>query len=127
MGGEVVGGRGVDADRESHLRPEPLDLLRLGGLLRVAGRQDDQCPLDACSSRAGHNGIQISGKGFICQMAVAVYHLLLALGPHPQRELTLMPRLGVAWPRFGMAAGAEKAVPAAVTAPWFRVVVAHRT
>src|SRR3989475_12953713 len=30
----------------------------------------------------------------------------LALGPHPQRELTLMPRLGLTRPRLGMAAGA---------------------
>jgi len=30
----------------------------------------------------------------------------LALGPHPQRELTLMPRLGFSWPRLGIAAGA---------------------
>src|SRR5258706_6446387 len=30
----------------------------------------------------------------------------IALGPHPQRVLTLMPRLGVARPRLGMAAGA---------------------
>ena len=30
----------------------------------------------------------------------------LAVGPHPQRELTLMPRLGFACPRLGMAAGA---------------------
>ena len=30
----------------------------------------------------------------------------MALGPHPQRELTLMPRLGFTWPRLGMAAGA---------------------
>src|SRR3989475_8412170 len=30
----------------------------------------------------------------------------LALGPHPQRELTQMPRLGFACPRLGMAAGA---------------------
>jgi len=32
----------------------------------------------------------------------------LALGPHPQRELTLMPRLGFARPRLGMAAGANQ-------------------
>ena len=32
--------------------------------------------------------------------------LALALGPHPQRELTLMPRLGFTCPRLGMAAGA---------------------
>src|SRR6185436_11860633 len=30
----------------------------------------------------------------------------LALGPHPQRELTLTPRLGFACPRLGVAAGA---------------------
>src|SRR2546428_490875 len=30
----------------------------------------------------------------------------LAPGPHPRRELTLMPRLGFARPRLGMAAGA---------------------
>ena len=30
----------------------------------------------------------------------------LALGPHPQRDLTLTPRLGFAWPRLGVAAGA---------------------
>ena len=35
-----------------------------------------------------------------------VYITSLALGPHPQRELTLMPRLGDAWPRLGIAAGA---------------------
>src|SRR5437867_9440990 len=34
-------------------------------------------------------------------------HYSLALGPHPQRELTLMPRLGFPCPRFGMAAGAS--------------------
>ena len=32
--------------------------------------------------------------------------LSLALGPHPQRELTPMPRLGSPCPRLGMAAGA---------------------
>ena len=32
--------------------------------------------------------------------------LALALGPHPQRELTLIPRLGFPCPRLGMAAGA---------------------
>src|SRR6267143_404220 len=31
---------------------------------------------------------------------------LLAAGPHPRRELTLMPRLGFPCPRLGMAAGA---------------------
>jgi len=31
---------------------------------------------------------------------------LLAPGPHPRRELTLMPRFGFACPRLGMAAGA---------------------
>jgi hypothetical protein len=30
----------------------------------------------------------------------------IALGPHPQRELTLMPRLGFPCPQLGMAAGA---------------------
>jgi len=30
----------------------------------------------------------------------------LALGPHPQRELTLTPSRGVAWPRLSVAAGA---------------------
>jgi hypothetical protein len=30
----------------------------------------------------------------------------LAPGPHPRRELTLMPRLGFPCPRLGMAAGA---------------------
>src|SRR5437773_11210858 len=30
----------------------------------------------------------------------------LALGPHPQRELTLMLRRGVAWPQRSVAAGA---------------------
>ena len=33
----------------------------------------------------------------------------MAPGPHPRRELTLMPRLGFAWPRLGMAAGAHAA------------------
>src|SRR5207247_6520517 len=32
--------------------------------------------------------------------------LSLAPGPHPRRELTLMPRLGFPCPRLGMAAGA---------------------
>ena len=31
----------------------------------------------------------------------------MALGPHPQRELTPMPRLGFTCPRLGMAAGAD--------------------
>ena len=30
----------------------------------------------------------------------------MALGPHPQRELTLTPRRGVTWPRRSVAAGA---------------------
>src|SRR5437879_4964713 len=30
----------------------------------------------------------------------------LALGPHPQRALTLMPRSGFAWPSLDIAAGA---------------------
>src|SRR5262245_18831892 len=30
----------------------------------------------------------------------------MAPGPHPRRELTLMPRLGSPYPRLGMAAGA---------------------
>ena len=34
----------------------------------------------------------------------------LALGPHPQRHLTLTPRLGFAWPRLGVAAGAASLV-----------------
>jgi hypothetical protein len=34
----------------------------------------------------------------------------LALGPHPQRELTLMPRSGFAWPSLGMAAGAQRSL-----------------
>src|SRR2546426_454370 len=33
----------------------------------------------------------------------------LALGPHPQRELTLTPRLGSTCPRLGVAAGASLA------------------
>jgi len=36
----------------------------------------------------------------------------MAAGPHPRRELTLMPRFGFAWPQLGMAAGASAAVPA---------------
>src|SRR3989338_5725819 len=32
--------------------------------------------------------------------------IYLALGPHPQRELTLTPRLGFACPRLSVAAGA---------------------
>src|SRR5436190_11667670 len=32
--------------------------------------------------------------------------LQLAAGPHPRRELTLMPRLGFPCPRLGMTAGA---------------------
>src|SRR3989304_3571159 len=32
--------------------------------------------------------------------------IYLALGPHPQRELTLPPRLGFACPRLSVAAGA---------------------
>ena len=35
-----------------------------------------------------------------------VYFFSLAPGPHPRRELTLTPRLGFAWPRLGVAAGA---------------------
>jgi hypothetical protein len=35
----------------------------------------------------------------------------LALGPHPQRVLTLMPRLGSAHPRLGIAAGAVSGFP----------------
>jgi MFS transporter, FSR family, fosmidomycin resistance protein len=38
----------------------------------------------------------------------------LALGPHPQRELTQTPRRGYPCPRRGVAAGADHAVPAAV-------------
>src|SRR5207247_216972 len=34
------------------------------------------------------------------------YFSSLAAGPHPRRELTLMPRLGFPCPRLGMAAGA---------------------
>ena len=30
----------------------------------------------------------------------------LAPGPHPRRDLSLTPRLGFAWPRLGVAAGA---------------------
>ncbi len=42
----------------------------------------------------------------------------LAPGPHPRRELTPMPPLGVAWPRVGMAAGAPHlpCLPLLVTA-----------
>ncbi len=35
----------------------------------------------------------------------------LAAGPHPRRELTLMPRLGFTCPRLGMAAGASAWAP----------------
>jgi hypothetical protein len=41
----------------------------------------------------------------------------LAPGPNPRRELTLMPRLGFAWPRLGMAAGASPASPALPALP----------
>src|SRR6185503_4830913 len=34
----------------------------------------------------------------------------LAAGPHPRRELSLTPRLGFAWPRLGVAAGAAVAL-----------------
>jgi hypothetical protein len=57
----------------------------------------------------------------------------LALGPHPQRELTLMPRVGFAWPRLGMAAGAVAAawllfrgLPTATAAQTSAVVTATR-
>ena len=36
---------------------------------------------------------------------VAIF-FALALGPHPQRELTLTLSRGVAWPRLSVAAGA---------------------
>ena len=39
-----------------------------------------------------------------------------ALGPHPQRELTPIPRLGSACPRLGMAAGANLFTVASCTA-----------
>jgi len=39
----------------------------------------------------------------------------LAPGPHPLRELTLMPRLGASWPRLGMAAGARVSLSATRT------------
>src|ERR1700676_1845034 len=37
--------------------------------------------------------------------------LSLAPGPHPRRDLTLIPRLGFACPRLGMAAGALSLAP----------------
>src|SRR5581483_2748615 len=37
--------------------------------------------------------------------------LALAPGPHPRRELTLILRLGVPWPRLRMAAGALALAP----------------
>src|ERR1700681_869170 len=38
---------------------------------------------------------------------VAVDQIALAAGPHPRRELTLMPRFGFTCPQLGMAAGAR--------------------
>jgi nitrate/nitrite transport system ATP-binding protein len=45
-------------------------------------------------------------RGTLQQELAKLCSFPLALGPHPQRELTPMPHLGVARPRLGMAAGA---------------------
>ena len=44
-------------------------------------------------------------------LPVPPYFLHWRWGPHPQRELTLMPRLGFACPRLGIAAGAPSSCP----------------
>src|SRR5882672_5327045 len=41
----------------------------------------------------------------------------MALGPHPQRELSLTPRLGFARPRLGVAAGAASFTGAGAPPP----------
>src|SRR5438094_879609 len=46
------------------------------------------------------------GRSGMSEMYVTV-NFLLALGPHPRRELTLMLALGFSRPRLGMAAGAS--------------------
>src|ERR1700692_2925193 len=65
-----------------------------------------------------------------------VYFSSLAPGPHPQRELTPMPRLGYPCPRLGIAAGAlfslrvgphphaERTLMLALGSPWPRTRIA---
>src|SRR5262249_33070389 len=69
-------------------------------------------------SPIGASGLQRRRRGILPPLerrrreALAVvqppgaYFYSRALGPHPQRVLTLMPHLGFTCPRFGMAAGA---------------------
>src|SRR5438034_11747994 len=47
----------------------------------------------------------------------------LALGPHPQRELTLTLRRGVAWARRSVAAGAPVSVPIPAVLPFYFAVI----
>ena len=53
-----------------------------------------------------HIGIRVHYPWPRCKNPYLRRLFLLAMGPHPHRELTLMPRLGSPCPRLGMAAGA---------------------
>src|SRR5436309_7744935 len=97
----------VDADAaEEHAIPADVGLVGPG---RCVERNEG----DFVSARE-----KLHGQRIVAVAAPAVHargaggyrqdlHLSLALGPHPQRELTPMPRLGFPCPRLGMAAGAN--------------------
>src|SRR5205814_4675554 len=70
-----------------------------------------------CCPRPGHQPVQpcatrltwpsvLASDQFCCRWLSPDGLFALALGPHPQRELTLTLRRGVPWPRRSVAAGA---------------------
>src|SRR5438093_7566810 len=67
----------MNADSETRLGPELLDVSCLRGLFLVARREDDHGPLDPGFSRAGDHRVEVAGKHFIGEMTVGVDHRLV--------------------------------------------------
>ena len=88
---------GLPDSAEVGPRPDARRPRRLPGGPRH--RHGDDCAHRGCGQGDGYQRDAHDGLSLVNFFPVA-------LGPHPQRELTPMPRFGFTWPQLGMAAGA---------------------
>src|SRR5207245_127840 len=81
-----------------------------GGAERDAQACPEHSSQDDDDPDEGHDG-RAPLQPVITRRSVFIHISSLAPGPHPRRDLTLIPRLGFAGPRLGMAAGASSLAP----------------
>ena len=94
IGGELVGLMRMDADRESHLGPEPLQPLGLRRLGLIAAFEDDAQALESRRPGARHDRVEIVGERVVGQVAVGIDHFSNAWGP-PRADALAPSRSGV--------------------------------